>query len=374
MSRDNLIVEPVRDRKGLRQFILLPWRVYTKDPHWVPPLISEQKKLFDRTKNPFFQHARCEFFVARREKDVVGRVAAIVNENHNAIHKDKVGFFGFFECLDDAEAAEALLSTAADWLREHGMDTIRGPMNFSTNEECALLIDGFDASPVIMMTYNPRYYIGFMDNFGLSKGRDLFAYQLTDDQVPPEDLQRSLERIRKRAGIEIRKIDMKQFSDEIQRVKEVYNSAWSKNWGFVPMTDEEINHMAGQLKQIIDPDLVFFAEIDGRPIGFSMALPDMNQALKKINGRLFPLGLLKLLWYSRKIDGVRVPILGVIQKYQNKGIAAMFGVETFKAGAKKGFVRGELSWILEDNTVTQRALERLGAKIYKTYRVYEKGI
>ena len=371
MSRDSLTVEPIRDKKALRQFITFPWIVYCDDPYWVPPLISEQKGLFNRKKNPFFRHAYVELFLARRNGRVIGRIVSIVNQNHNSFHNDKVGFFGFFECLNDVDAAHALLSTACDWLRDRGMDTMRGPMNFSTNEECALLIDGFDSSPAIMMPYNPKYYVDFMDSFGLKKGRDLFAYSLTDDQVPPEDLQAKLEKIRKRAGIVIRKLNMKDFNGEIQRVKEVYNSAWSRNWGFVPMTDEEINHMAHQLKRIIDPDIAYFAEIEGEPIGFFLALPDINQALKKINGRLFPFGLLKLLWHSRKIDGVRAPILGVIHKYQNKGIAPMFGVKSFIEGTKKGYLRGELSWILEDNIVVRRNLERMGAKVYKMYRIYE---
>lgn len=354
--------------------MLLPWKVYRNDPHWVPPLLCDQKDLFNREKHPFFQHAQVELFIAKRRGEIVGRIVSIKNENHNAFYQDRVGFFGFFECVKDEDAAHSLLSTVRHWLSERGMDTMRGPTNFSTNEECALLIDGFASSPVIMMTYNPEYYVDFMNSFGLKKGRDLYAYSMTKDDVPPEKLQSTLEKIRERAGITIRKLNMKDFQGEIRRVKEVYNSAWSRNWGFVPMTDEEINHMARQLKKIVDPDLVFFAEIDGRPIGFSMALPDLNQALKKINGRLFPFGLLKLLWHSRNIDGARVPIMGVIPEYQNKGIAAMFGVETFKAGVKKGYVRGEMSWILEDNTLMIRALERIGAKIYKTYRIYEMAI
>ena len=374
MSRDHLIVECARGRKALRQFTMLPWVIYRKDPHWVAPLIGEQKDLFHRNTNPFFKHARVEFFLAKRGRCPVGRITAIINDNHNAFHKDKIGFFGFFECFDDNEAAHGLLSAARDWLREHGMDTMRGPMNYSTNEECALLIDGFDSSPVIMMTYNPRYYVDFMDSFGLKKGRDLLAFTMKKDDAPSEDLQSTLEKIRKRAGITIRPLNMKDFRNEIQRVKDVYNSAWSRNWGFVPMTDEEINHMANQLKKIIDPDIVFFAEINDRPIGFSLALPDINQALKRINGRLFPFGLFKLLWHAKKIDGVRVPILGVVHEYQNKGIAAMFGVETFKAGTQKGYVRGEMSWILEDNDLMIRALERMGAKVYKTYRIYEMPI
>lgn len=374
MPTDNLTVEPVRNKKELRQFIRFPWKVYNNDLYWVPPLLSEQKDLFNQKNNPFFRHAEVEHFLARRSGNVVGRITAIVNHNHNSFHNDKVGFFGFFECLNDDEAADGLLSTAQRWLKGKGMDTMRGPMNFSTNEECGMLVDGFDSSPVIMMTYNPRYYVDFMDEFGMEKGRDLLAFFLSKGQVPPEDLQSTLEKIRKRAGIVIRTLNMKDFQREIQRVKEVYNSAWSRNWSFVPMTDEEINHLAYQLKKIVDPDIVYFAEVDGHPIGFSMALPDLNQALKRLNGRLFPFGLLKLLWHSRKIDGVRVPIMGVIPEYQNKGIAAMFGVETFKAGVRKGYVRGELSWILEDNTLVIRALERMGAEVYKKYRIYERTI
>ncbi|MFQ6092627.1 MAG: GNAT family N-acetyltransferase [bacterium] len=371
---DEPTVEPVRDKKGLRRFITFPWTVYKNDPYWVPPLISTHKDLFNPDRNPFYRHARVELFLARRDRMVVGRIASIVNDNHNSFHKDRVGFFGFFESLQDFGTAGGLLSAARDWLRAQGMDTMRGPMNFSTNEECGLLIDGFDSSPVFMMPYNPKYYVDFMDRFGLKKGRDLLAYFLTQENVPPDELQATLEKIKRRAGIRIRRLNMGDFEEEIRRVKEVYNSAWSRNWGFVPMTDEEIAHMARQLKKIIDPDLVLFAEIDGRPIGFSLALPDLNQALKRINGRLFPLGLFKLLWYSKKIDGVRVLTMGVIPEYQNKGIAAMFGVESFKVGVPKGYVWGEMSWVLEDNTLMRRALERMGAKIYKKYRIYEMAV
>ena len=374
MPTDNLTVGPVRDKKGLRQFITFPWKVYNKDLYWVPPLISEQKDRFNQNKNPFFHHAQVEFFLAKRNRNVVGRIASISNTKHNSFHNDKVGFFGFFECLNEFDAAHALISTAKNWLRNHGMDTMRGPMNFSTNEECGLLIGGFDSSPVFMMPYNPQYYVDFMDRLGLKKGRDLLAYSLTQEHVPPEDLQSTLEKIRRRAGIRIRKLNMNNFEGEIQLVKDVYNSAWSRNWGFVPMTDEEITHMAHQMKRIVDPDMVLFAEVDGCPIGFFMALPDLNQALKRINGRLFPFGLLKLLWYSRKIDGVRALTMGVIPKYQNKGIAAMFAVESFNIGVPKGYIRGEMSWILEDNTLMIRALERMGAKVYKRYRIYEMAI
>ncbi len=374
MSIKNLTIEPVRDKKAMRQFILLPWDIYRDNPFWVPPLVSAQKELFDPAQNPFYHHAQVELFLARRGGKAVGRVASIVNANHNEFYQDKVGFFGFFECTDDAEAAGRLLSAARDWLRERGMEAMRGPMNFSTNEECAFLLEGFDSSPTIMMPYTHRYYLDFMDAFGLKKARDLYAFLLTQEQIPDENKQAILEKIRERNGIRLRTLNMKDFAAEIQRVKEVYNLAWSRNWGFVPFTEEEIDHLACQLKKILDPDLVLFAEIGDRPIGFSMALPDINQALKKINGRLFPFGLFKLLWHSRKIDSVRVLTMGVIPEYQNKGIAAMFNVEMFRNGVKKGYVRADLSWILEDNIVTIRALQRMGGKIYKKYRIYEMAI
>jgi len=210
-----------------------------------------------------------------------------------------------------------------------------------------------------------------MEGFGLKKGRDLFAYYLTEDQALPATLQSTVEKIMKRTGIRLRRLNMKDFGGEIRRVKEIYNSSWSRNWGFVPMTDEEIAHMAQQLKKIVDPDIVLFAEVEGQPIGFFMALPDFNQTLKRINGKLFPFGFFKLLWYSRKIDGVRVLTMGVIPEYQNKGIAAMFAVKAFYTGIDKGYVWGEMSWVLEDNTLMIRALERIGAKVYKKYRIYE---
>ena len=374
MATDGPIVEPVRDRKGLRHFITFPWAVYRNDPYWVPPLISTQKELFNPDKNPFFRHARVELLLARRDRTVVGRIASIINHNHNSFHKDKVGFFGFFECSQDHDAAHSLLSAAQARLKDAGMNTMRGPTSFSTNEECGLLIDGFDLNPAFMMPYNPRYYVDYMDRFGLKKGRDLLAYLLTEEQMPTEEFQSALERIKKRYGIRIRRLNMKDFQGEIQRVKDVYNVAWSRNWGFVPMTNEEIAHMASQLKKVVDPDLVLFAEVGDRPVGFSMALPDLNQALKRINGRLLPIGLLKLLWYSRRIDGVRMMTMGVVPEYQNRGIAAMLSAESFKIGVPKGYIRGEMSWVLEDNRLMRRALERMGAKLYKRYRIYEMAI
>ncbi len=363
-------VEEVRDRRQLDAFLKLPWAVYKGDPLWVPPLLMERRAFVDPKKNPFFQHADVALFLARDHRGPVARVAAIVNHNHNSFHNERVGFFGLFESLEHYDAAEAVLERAASWLRDRGMEVMRGPASFSTNEEVGLLVEGFEESPMILMPYNPRYYSEFMERYGLSKARDLYAYIRTAEDMP-ERLYRIVERAKERGKFQLRKLNLKDLKGEILRFKEVYNAAWEKNWGFIPMTEAEIDHMASELKKIIDPDLVFFAEVDGRIVGFSLTLPDINQALKRINGRLFPFGLLKLLYYSRKIDQVRVLILGVTEGYRKAGIDAALYLETFKEGIRKGMKRGEFSWILEDNKAMIGPLEAIGARRYKTYRIYD---
>jgi|YNPBryantNP2012_1023418.scaffolds.fasta_scaffold14806_2 hypothetical protein len=365
-----IVVEEVRSRGEREAFLRLPWAVYRGDPLWVPPLLMERKAFINPRKNPFFQHAEIAFFLARNEGRPVARVAAIVNHNHNSFHNERVGFFGLFECVEDYDAAKGVLDRAAAWLRERGMEVMRGPASFSTNEEVGLLVDGFDESPMILMPYNPRYYAEFMERYGFRKARDLYAYIRTAEDMP-QRLYRIVEKAKERGKFRLRKLDFKDLKGEILRFKEVYNAAWEKNWGFVPMTDAEIDHMASELKQILDPDLVFFAEVNGRIVGFSLTLPDINQALKRVNGRLFPLGLFKLLYYSRKIDQVRVLILGVVEGYRKMGIDAALYLETFKEGVRKGMKRGEFSWILEDNQAMIGPLEAIGARRYKTYRVYD---
>jgi len=365
---------PVTSRGQLREFIKLPWKIYRDDPLWVPPLISQQKEYLNPVKNPFYDHARVQLFLARRGDRSVGRIAAVVNEAHNQFHNEQTGFFGFFECVNDHAVAKQLLDGARDWLREQGMQTMRGPANFSSNDEWGMLVKGFDMSPVLMMSYNLPYYPEFMDCYGLAKARDLFAYRMFSKDGISDRLRSMAEKIQKKGGLIIRPINMKDFDAELKRIKEVYNNAWVKNWGFVPMTDAEFDHLAKQLKPLIVPELVLLAEVNDQPAGFSLTLPDYNQALKHVNGRLFPLGLIKLWWRSRKIDCARIMVMGVVHKYQKRGIDAIFYIKTFDVGTARGYTWGEMSWVLEDNEMMIRALEMLGAKAYKTYRIYEMEI
>ena len=364
-------VEPVANRSDLRAFLRLPWRIYRDDPHWVPPLLVEQRKLLDRRRHPFHEHADVEYFLARRGQRIVGRIAAIVNHRHVEFHGEAVGFFGFFECEDDPAAAQALIRRAEDWVARRGMTSIRGPMNFSTNEECGLLVDGFDESPMIMMTYNPPYYERLLESAGLRKAMDLLAYLIREIREP-ERLLRAAARLGTRAGAVVRPIRMKQLRQEIERIREVYNSAWERNWGFVPMTEAEFDEMARQMKQIVDPELCLIAEVDGRVAGFSLALPNFNQAIRHANGRLLPFGIFRLLWHARRIDEVRVITLGVKPEYRRLGLDAMMTLRAYRRAIELGYRRSEASWILEDNAMMRRILERMGWVVYKTYRVYEK--
>ncbi len=372
MASNMIKVDSVKTKKDLNDFIKLPWKIYRHDPQWVPPLISQQKALFDKKKHPFFEHSEADFFIARKGKEAVGTIVAILNDRHNQVHEENVGFFGFFETVDDYQVAEKLLDKVMDWAKIKKLDYIHGPENYSQNEVCGLLVDGFDTPPVIMMAHNPPYYQNFIERYGFKKAMDLWAYCMDTSTPIPDRVVKVVERIKARSNVTFRTINKKDFYNEVARVKQVYNHAWGKNWGFVPMTDHEIDHIAHELVQIIDPDIVFFAELDGKPIGFSLAVPDINQALKKINGRLFPFGIFKLLYHSKKINRVRVIIMGVIEEYRSKGYDSVFYLDTYRKGIEKGYNWGEFSWILENNDPMNAALINIGARVYKTYRIYEK--
>ncbi|MEJ5376325.1 MAG: N-acetyltransferase [bacterium] len=370
MPGSSIRVEEVVNSKHRSAFLKFPWVVYRQDPFWVPPLLMERKAFIDPKKNPFFQHAEIALFLALQDGHPAGRIAAIVNHNHNRFHQDRVGFFGLFESIHDEQVSRALLGRAAEWLRQRGMEIMRGPASFSTNEEIGLLVEGFQDSPMIMMPYNPPYYAQLLENYGFRKEKDLYAFIRTAEDMP-ERLYKLAEKLKEKNRFTVRKLRMKELKQEILRFKSVYESAWERNWGFVPMTEAEIDHMASELKKILDPDLVFFVEVEDKIVGFSLTLPDVNQALKKVNGRLFPTGFIKLMYHFKKIDQVRVLLLGVAQGYRRKGIDAVLYLETFKEGIKKGYKRGEFSWILEDNDAMIRPLEAIGASRYKTYRVYD---
>lgn len=363
--------------KVWNEFILFPWssQIYKNDPYWVPPLISEDKKLFNPAINPFHKYAEITLFLLYQNKKPVGRIAAIINHNHNKFHDEKTGFFGFFESINSPEVARHLIDAASNYLKAKGMEVIRGPMNFSTNDTCGLLIEGFDSSPLFMMTYNPPYYSELLESAGLKKAKDLYAYcadQSIGEQLPR--LERLSQKILSDKSVRIRCLDMKNILRDIGVIKEVYNNAWSKNWGFVPMTEEEFDYLANDMKKIIDPDFILIAEIDGNPAGFSMALPDYNQIIKKVNGRLLPFGIFHFLFGKSKIKTMRLLTMGVVHQYQKRGLDIVFYLETIKRGFKKGYQKAELSWILEDNIMMNRILNSLGAKLYKKYRIYEKYI
>jgi GNAT superfamily N-acetyltransferase len=333
--------------------------------------------LLSRTKNPFFEHAEAEYFIAERDGDVVGRIAAISNRLHNETHEDRVGFFGFFESIDDQDVANALLEAAAGWCRALGHDVLRGPTSFSVNDECGLLVDGFDTPPALMMPQNPPYYIGLLERAGLVKAKDLWVYQGGSEQgyVPvPERLARATEMIRQRQGITLRSLNMKDFEGEVERIKELYNSAWEKNWGFVPMTEHEIDHLAEQFKPVVIPEMVPMAEKDGKLIGFGIALPDLNVIFRtNRSGRLFPM-ILRLLWAlkMKRIRRARILLLGVVPAYRGKGVDAMLYHWIWTKSAERGIYWGEAGWILEDNPAMNAGLEKMTFRVYKTYRLYDR--
>lgn len=344
---------------------------------WVAPLRMEVAKLLDRTKNPFFQHAAAEYFVAERNGDVVGRIAAITNDNHGTHHPEEthVGFWGFFECVNDQAVADALFAAAAAWLRGRGLSVMRGPASPSTNDECGLLVDGFDTPPVLLNPHNPRYYVDLVDRAGFVKVMDLLCYEGSGD-APPARLVEGAKKMAQRYGITLRALDMKHFDRDVALIKEMYNKAWEKNWGFIPMTDAEIDVLAQGLKPIAVPDLVVFAFKDGKIIGMGVSAPDINVALRKNpSGRLIT-GLPILLWHlwTGKIHRIRTLILGVLPEFRRTGADALMYEWTWRRGNAVGYNWGEASWLLETNHAIRNGMERMGFKVYKTLRMYDKTI
>ncbi len=357
------------DRK---RFVKFPWKIYRDDRNWVPPLLQERLAFLNPRKNPFFEHSEVGLFVALDGADKeVGRIASIVNHNHVRTHEEKAGFFGLFESVSDQEVAHRLFEAAAGFLRLRGMTIMRGPENVSVNDDLGLLIDGFDSPPFLMMPHNPPYYAKLVESYGFVKAMDLYAYYGVAEGTDLERLRRGAEVAMKRYNFVIRSVNMKHFEGEVRRIRQLYNGAWEQNWGAVAMTDREFEYLAGDLKQVLDPELCFLAEVDGKAVGFSLALPDFNQVLIHLNGRLFPLGLFKLLYYRRKINRVRVLTMGVLKEYRRMGLDMAFMYETYKCGVRKGYRSGEMSWILETNGPMNNALLNLGYTVHKTYRLYD---
>jgi hypothetical protein len=371
MTRQDLNIEEVKNQKDLMTFTRFPWEIYQGNRQWTPPLVKDLLLKFS-PEHPFRSHSEMILLLARHEEKIVGRIAGIIDHHYIEFHKEKVGFFGFFESIPEARVANILLQKIADWLKDHGMEWMAGPMNPSTNDECGLLIEGFDSPPCLMMPFNPRYYPSLLEGFGLMKKMDLYAYLLEESSFLWDRLDRITQRLRKREPqLHIRPIQLGRLDEELKIIKDIYNQAWSRNWGFVPLTDEEINLLAKELKPLVVSDLVLFAYWGEDPIGFSVSLPDYNVVLKHLNGKLGLLGLLKFFYYSKKIDKIRVMLLGIKPDFQKKGVEGLLYVETFRNGIKKGYHRAECSWILEENVLMQHGIEAMGGKRYKTYRIYE---
>jgi GNAT superfamily N-acetyltransferase len=335
----------------------------------------DRRAFFDQKKNPFYRTADTALFVAYRNGVACGRIGACVNRDHNTFHETKTGSFGFFECEPDQAVATALLDTVAEWVAARGMDTLLGPLSFSTNHEVGFLTDAFDTPPMVMMSYNPPYYLDLVESWGMAKAKDMWAFKMDGTKPPPERVRRIAERVRQRANVTIRSIRLSEFEAEIDRIREIYNQAWSKNWGFVPLGEDEFQHIAKDMKLIIKPNWALMAEVEGRPIGFSLTLPNVFASQIRIrSGRLLPTGIFRLLWdlKVRKSTSARVITMGVIHDYQKRGIESVFYIDTFDRTTADGIEWGELSWVLEDNEMMIRAAEAMGAFRYKTYRVFGK--
>ena len=370
----NIDIVEVESTSQLRKFIAYPNHLYRDDPHYVAPLLSDRLSFFNFKKNPFYRCARVKLFLAQENRQIKGRIATCINYSHNEFHHEQVGFFGFFDCPDDYDIASKLLRVAMITLKREGMEKMRGPMNFSTNHECGFLVEGFDSPPMVMMTYNQPNLPNLAEKFGLKKVMDLLAYKLTKEDPIPARIQTVVDKMQRRSHITVRNLDLSDFDKEARRIDSIYRTAWEHNWGFVPMTEEEFFFMARRLKQIVDPNLVYIAEHDGTPVAFSLALPNVNQALIYLKGRLFPFGFAKLLWHTKvknKIDGIRLVMLGVIPAFRKRGIDSMLYVATYRRGVELGYTWAELSWILETNNLIRRAIEQMGGQVYKRYRIME---
>ena len=371
---EKISIRRVETKEDLRRFIVLPWRIYKNYPHWVPPLISEQKYVLNKKKGPFFEIGEAEYFLAFRGKEPVGRISAHVNRQWNEHYQDQKGFFGFFESVEDPEVAVALFGAAEEWLRKKERTSILGPMSFSIYDELGLLLDSFDQDPVVLLTYNPPYYVNLIESLGFKKAIDWYAYLMTDQSPVNPVVFEVRDRVCRRNGLVIRHVNLKRFREEAARAKEIFNEAWSENWGHLPFTDKQFDHLAKGLKMILDERLLFFGEIQEKPIGVCVSIPDVNQAVKRANGRLLPFGWYYIWGGLKKVKKLRTIIMGVKKEHRHTGIDIAFYVETIEKGLAAGYTESECSLVVETNTWMQKALKALGAEIYKTYRLYEKSL
>ncbi len=371
-------ISEVISRRDRAAFIRFPWKVYSHDPAWVPPLIIERKAFLDRKRHPFYKHGDAALFLARKNGAIVGRIMASDDPNYNAQHQSNVGCFGLFDCINDADVATALFERASRWIRDKGRIEIMGPIDYSTNYTCGLLVQGFEYPPTLLTTHNPPYYERLIENCGFSKVIDFFAWWFSDPAAATARLRKLAGRLESRARFTIRRGNLRDVETEAANFLSIYNEAWKHNWGFVPFTKPEFDHMAAEMKPLLRDDFTAVAEIDGEAIGFSLALPDINVALKQLGGRLttfgIPIGLAKLLYYKSRIRKARYIAMGVRPEYRRLGVAEMMVLRLMEAGMVKCKFQAELSMTLENNIMINRFIESIGARRYKTYRIFKRSL
>jgi GNAT superfamily N-acetyltransferase len=383
----SLSVRPVSSEAEYQAFLRMPWKVYKDNPNWTAPLWKEHVHFFDPAHNPELKHIDHQKFVAWRGSEPVGTVIAHINHAYNNFQGENTGWFGQFELINDSEVGAALLSTAEDWVRAKGVNKMMGPGTYSTNSEIGLLIKGHESPTMILMPYHQPYYQGFVEACGFTKSMDLFAWYVNAEKVGgrnaehmPERLTRLAAKLRERKNFTTRLVNMKKFDEEIATVKKIYNQAWAKNWGFIPFTDEEIDHLAEGLKVMVDPKIVVWVEREGEPVAFGIPMPDVNQpmrAAKMKPGEPEWWQLLKLIWHwkvATKPTGVRVWAMGILEEYRGSGVDAIMYYELLQRGLKRGYQDIEMSWILENNDMMNRGIQNFTGEIYKIYRVYEKAL
>ncbi len=372
-SNDNLSIVKVDNKKLLRAYIDFPHDLYAEDDNYVPEIYMSMKDLFNPKKNPFFENAEIQSYLAFRDKKIVGRITAIMNNNYNLHHKSNVGFFGFYDVIDEYQVSKLLLDTAMEWCKGKKVDAVLGPTNFSTNDTAGVLIDGFDEPPKVMMTYNKPYYQTHLERYGCVKEMDLFAYILYTNKASEKSIRlaQALEERLSRQGITFRNLRKKNFTAEVDKLLDTYNSAWKDNWGFVPMSDAEMRNMGEHLKMIANPDWLFIAEDKGQVIGFGLTVNNINEITKDFKkGRLFPFNILKLLRRRFKTRYVRILALGVKEGYRRKGIEAIFFAKNILQAKKDNIIAGEVSWVLENNPEMNASARKLNSELYKKYRIY----
>lgn len=368
-----IVVTPVSTRRERRQFLSLPWRLYQSDPNWVPPIRMDQEEMVGYRDHPFYKRNRVQTFLAYRNGEVCGRVAAILNYDHIECHADGRGFFGFFECVEDQATANALLDAVKAWLAEKDIFALRGPMNPGINYVPGMLVEGFDSPPTIMMAYNPPYYPRLVENFGFRKVQDLYAYYGDKNMLPRSSEKHGpiSQQIVERFNVRVRALDRSRFVEDVEAFIDIYNRSMARHWGFTPMSRDEVRHMAHGLRWLLVPELAVAAEVDGKLVGAAFGLLDYNPRIKKIDGRLFPFGFFRLLWNRRRIKKIRLVAANVLPEYQLMGIGLVLLRAMVPLGVDWGLEECEYSWVAESNTLSRGSLEKGGAKRLKTYRIYD---